>query len=54
MLAQLYVDQMLVTASLFLESREAAEPERERERVTRLATRQMRLIALGRRHWLDG
>lgn len=51
MLAHLYVDQLLITASLFLEALEA--PERERERVTRLATRQLRLITLGRGHWLD-
>ncbi|MFF5855185.1 TetR family transcriptional regulator [Streptomyces sp. NPDC012751] len=51
MLAHLYVDQLLITASLFLEALEA--PEGERERVTRLATRQLRLITLGRGHWLD-
>ncbi|MEV5429327.1 TetR family transcriptional regulator [Streptomyces sp. NPDC052701] len=51
MLAHLYVDQMLVTASLLLEALEA--PAEERERVTRLATRQLRLIGTGRRHWLD-
>ncbi|MFF7755117.1 TetR family transcriptional regulator [Streptomyces sp. NPDC007971] len=51
MLAHLYVDQMLVTASLFLEALEA--PQDERERVTQLATRQMRLITIGRRHWRD-
>ncbi|MFI2413346.1 TetR family transcriptional regulator [Streptomyces sp. NPDC018947] len=51
MLAHLYVDQMLITASLFLEALDA--PEAERERVTRLATRQLRLISVGRRHWLD-
>jgi AcrR family transcriptional regulator len=51
MLAHLYVDQMLVTASLLLEALEA--PAEERERVTRLATRQLRLIDVGRRHWLD-
>ncbi|MEU0387010.1 TetR family transcriptional regulator [Streptomyces chartreusis] len=55
MLAHLYVDQMLITASLFLEAREG--PEREREERTRhvaqVATRQMRLIGLGRHHWLD-
>ncbi len=51
MLAHLYVDQMLITASLFLEALEA--PRDERERVTQLATRQMRLISIGRRHWLD-
>ncbi|MFE1297170.1 MULTISPECIES: TetR family transcriptional regulator [unclassified Streptomyces] len=51
MLATLYVDQMLITASLFLESLEG--PAGERERVTEVATRQMRLITIGRRHWLD-
>jgi hypothetical protein len=51
MLAHLYVDQMLVTASLFLEALEAPAPQRER--VKRLAARQLRLISLGRRHWLD-
>ncbi|MFF3918752.1 TetR family transcriptional regulator [Streptomyces sp. NPDC001852] len=51
MLAHLYVDQMLVTASLFLEALDA--PAEERERVTRLAIRQMRLISIGRSHWLD-
>jgi AcrR family transcriptional regulator len=50
MLAGLYVDQMLMTASLYLEALEASEEERER--VTRVATRQMRLIAIGRRNWL--
>ncbi|MFF5535119.1 TetR family transcriptional regulator [Streptomyces cinerochromogenes] len=51
MLAHLYVDQMLITASLFLEALEA--PEEERERVTQLAIRQLRLISIGRSHWLD-
>ncbi|MEU9477153.1 TetR family transcriptional regulator [Streptomyces sp. NPDC048191] len=51
MLAHLYVDQMLITASLFLEALEA--PAEERERVTQLATRQLRLITIGRSHWLD-
>ena len=51
MLANLYVDQMLVAASLFLESLESSP--QERERVTQLVTRQMRLISIGRRHWLD-
>ncbi|MET8767730.1 TetR family transcriptional regulator [Streptomyces sp. NPDC004658] len=51
MLAHLYVDQMLITASLFLEAPEA--PAAERERVTQLATRQLRLISVGRSHWLD-
>ncbi|GHD94851.1 TetR family transcriptional regulator [Streptomyces naganishii] len=47
MLAHLYVDQMLITASLFLEASDA----RERARVTDMATRQLRLISLGRKHW---
>ena len=51
MLANLYVDQMLITASLFLEAQEASEEERER--VAQVAERQMRLISVGRRHWLD-
>ncbi|MEV6836498.1 TetR family transcriptional regulator [Streptomyces sp. NPDC051133] len=51
MLAHLYVDQMLITASLFLEALEA--PAQERDRVTQLATRQLRLISIGRSHWRD-
>jgi AcrR family transcriptional regulator len=51
MLANLYVDQMLITASLFLEALEA--PAEERERVCQVAERQMRLIGTGRQHWLD-
>ncbi|MET9776392.1 TetR family transcriptional regulator [Streptomyces sp. NPDC006367] len=51
MLAGLYVDQMISTASLFLEALDA--PEEERRRVTAVATRRMRLIGIGRRHWLD-
>ncbi|MER7935457.1 TetR family transcriptional regulator [Streptomyces sp. NPDC093272] len=54
MLAHLYVDQMLITASLFLETLESPEPsEAERERVAQTAARRMRLISLGRQHWLD-
>ncbi|MEV5438037.1 TetR family transcriptional regulator [Streptomyces sp. NPDC052682] len=54
MLAHLYVDQMLITASLFLEARDTPEAsEQERERVTHMATRQLRLISIGRHHWLD-
>src|SRR3954447_3683146 len=54
MLAHLYVDQMLITASLFLEALEAPDAsEAERERVTQLATRQLRLISVGRHHWRD-
>ncbi|MER5911544.1 TetR family transcriptional regulator [Streptomyces sp. NPDC001982] len=51
MLAHLYVDQMLITASLFLEALEASDEERER--VAQVATRQLRLISVGRLHWLD-
>ncbi|MFG3318029.1 TetR family transcriptional regulator [Streptomyces sp. NPDC048171] len=51
MLAGLYVDQMLITASLFLEALDA--PEEERRRAGETATRQLRLISVGRRHWLD-
>ncbi|MCZ4508545.1 TetR family transcriptional regulator [Streptomyces sp. ActVer] len=47
MLAGLYVDQMLMTASTFLE----AAPE-EQDQVARVATRRMRLISIGRHHWL--
>jgi AcrR family transcriptional regulator len=52
MLAHLYVDQMLSTASLFLETLDA--PEDERARVADLARRQLRLISLGRLHWNAG
>ncbi|KUM82931.1 TetR family transcriptional regulator [Streptomyces pseudovenezuelae] len=51
MLANLYVDQMLITASLFLEALDA--PAEERDRVCQVAERQMRLISIGREHWLD-
>ncbi|MEU9521177.1 TetR family transcriptional regulator [Streptomyces sp. NPDC048224] len=51
MLASLYVDQMLITASLFLETLDA--PEDERRRAVETARRQLRLISVGRTHWLD-
>jgi len=51
MLAHLYVDQMLVTASLFLEALEG--PEDARRQVAEEAIRRLRLITLGREHWLD-
>ncbi|MFD8069317.1 TetR family transcriptional regulator [Streptomyces parvulus] len=51
MLAGLYVDQMLITASLFLETLDA--PEEARRLAARTAERQLRLISVGRRHWLD-
>lgn len=50
MLAGLYVDQMLVTASLFLETVDASAEERAA--VADVAVRRMRLISIGRRHWL--
>ncbi|MFF4212780.1 TetR family transcriptional regulator [Streptomyces sp. NPDC001796] len=49
MLAGLYVDQMLMTASQFLEAMEGAAEDRER--VARLAVQRMRLISIGRHHW---
>ncbi|MGW1891003.1 TetR family transcriptional regulator [Streptomyces sp. NPDC002004] len=48
MLAELYVNHMVMTASAFLD----AGPE-EQERLASVARRQMRLVSLGRRHWLD-
>ncbi|AZQ37557.1 TetR family transcriptional regulator [Streptomyces cyaneochromogenes] len=51
MLANLYVDQMLMTASLFLDALEA--PLEERQRVAQVATSRMRLISIGREHWLE-
>jgi AcrR family transcriptional regulator len=49
MLAGLYVDQMLVTASQFLEAMEGSAEDRDR--VARLARQRMRLISIGRHHW---
>ncbi|MFF2146143.1 TetR family transcriptional regulator [Kitasatospora sp. NPDC058190] len=49
MLAELYVDHMVSTASAFLEAQEA-DPARER-RIAATARLQLRLISLGRRHW---
>ncbi|MCX2923795.1 TetR family transcriptional regulator [Streptomyces sp. NEAU-W12] len=61
MLAQLYVDQMIATGCLFLEapaSATATDPgerggARTRERVALMAARRLRLISIGRLHWLD-
>ncbi|MDQ0993189.1 TetR family transcriptional regulator [Streptomyces sp. V3I7] len=57
MLGHLYVDQLLSTASLFMEALETpdgTEPSAEEwERVAHAATRQLRLIHIGSRHWLD-
>lgn len=49
MLAQLYVDQMLIVAVLFLDTLDA--PAQDRARVIDRATRQLRLINVGRKHW---
>ncbi|KUF14975.1 TetR family transcriptional regulator [Streptomyces silvensis] len=46
MLARMYVDHMVMTASALLETDDAAP-------VTDTARRQLRLVSLGRRHWLD-
>ncbi|MEU1279489.1 TetR family transcriptional regulator [Streptomyces sp. NPDC005805] len=49
MVAGMYVDHMVMTASALLE----AEDAEGRAEVSRLARRRLRLISLGRRHWLD-
>ncbi|NDZ77526.1 TetR family transcriptional regulator [Streptomyces sp. SID10853] len=51
MLAGLYVDHMVMTASVLLEAAEEGPEASERAQGT--ARRQMRLVSLGRRHWLD-
>ncbi|MGW6271862.1 TetR family transcriptional regulator [Streptomyces sp. NPDC055060] len=48
MLARMYVDHMVMTASALLE----AAPDGE-DRVAASARRQLRLVTLGRHHWLD-
>ncbi|MFE1952485.1 TetR family transcriptional regulator [Streptomyces sp. NPDC059524] len=49
MLARLYVDHMMQTAAELLTT-----PPEDLPRVADLAERQLRLITLGGRHWLDG
>jgi AcrR family transcriptional regulator len=49
MLGGLYVDHMVLTISTLLD----AGPEAEEE-VVRVARRRLRLVTLGRAHWLDG
>lgn len=55
--AQLYVDQMIATGCLFLEAPASAPAtgpgERTREHVALTAARRLRLISIGRLHWLD-
>jgi AcrR family transcriptional regulator len=51
MLADLIVDHMLTTAAVLLDSA-ADDPEGER-RATGVAARQLTLIVVGARHWLD-
>jgi AcrR family transcriptional regulator len=46
MVAELYVDHMVLTAATLLEADAATE-----ERITSTARRQLRLISLGRHHW---
>ncbi|MFF3291500.1 TetR family transcriptional regulator [Streptomyces sp. NPDC003023] len=48
MLAGVYVDHMVMTASYFLEAGPGGE-----EQVAASARRRLRLITLGRNHWLD-
>ncbi|MCX5399906.1 TetR family transcriptional regulator [Streptomyces sp. NBC_00102] len=49
MLGGLHVDHMVTTASTLLDAAPGTEEE-----VVRVARRRLRLITLGRRHWLDG
>jgi AcrR family transcriptional regulator len=52
MLADLYVNHMVITATAFMEA-PPDEPEAE-QRIAYDARRQLLLIHLGRRHWRDG
>ncbi|GAA2088546.1 TetR family transcriptional regulator [Streptomyces albiaxialis] len=51
MLGETYVDHMVMTASAFLEAAQGEGPDEEH--VARTARRQLRLISLGRRHWMS-
>lgn len=51
MLAGVYVDHLVMTACAFLEAGPAGHEGEEH--VRSVARRQLRLISLGRRHWLD-
>ncbi|GAA0581570.1 TetR family transcriptional regulator [Streptomyces crystallinus] len=52
MLAGVYVDHMVMTASAILEAGASGASGAE-EAVVATARRQLRLVTLGRRHWLD-
>lgn len=51
-LAELYVDHVVMTAAALLEA-DPEHPEVE-QRIIATACAQLRLIAVGRRHWLEG
>jgi hypothetical protein len=51
MLADLYVDHAVTTAAALLEADGDATAE---QRIAATARRQLRLISLGRRQWLQG
>ncbi|WP_280714573.1 TetR family transcriptional regulator [Kitasatospora sp. MAP5-34] len=54
MLAELYVDHMVSTAAAFLDAGSEGSDESESERrIARTARTQLRLIGVGRVHWLD-
>lgn len=53
MLAGTYVDHMVMTASAFLEAAGSGPDPEAEERVAAVARKQLRLVSLGRRHWLD-
>ncbi|SEM44394.1 TetR family transcriptional regulator [Streptacidiphilus jiangxiensis] len=48
MVAELYVDHMVLTAAALLEA-----DAQEEQRITATARRQLRLISVGRRHWIS-
>jgi AcrR family transcriptional regulator len=49
MVAELYVDHMVLTAAALLEADAGTE-----QRIASTARRQLRLISVGRRHWISG
>ncbi|MET9222940.1 MULTISPECIES: TetR family transcriptional regulator [unclassified Streptomyces] len=50
-LAELYVDHMVMTAAAFLEA--PADDPAARDRIIHAARMRMRVISIGRAHWLD-